>query len=58
MQTKKGNNVEITKEMLQKQMEIIKNNTDGFVQGYAQALGFVNQVLEQKDEKPVEQAKS
>ena len=40
--------MEITKEMLVKQMEVIKNNTDGFVQGYAQALGFVNQVLEQK----------
>ena len=51
--------MEITKEMLQKQMEIIKNSTDGFVQGYAQALGYVNQILEQKPpETPVEQAKS
>ena len=47
--------MEITKEMLQKQMEIIKNNTDGFVQGYAQALGYVVSVLEAKDEKPSEQ---
>jgi len=43
--------MEITKEMLQKQMEIIKNNTDGFVQGYAQALGFISQVIDQPEPK-------
>lgn len=50
--------MEITKELLQKQLETIKYNTDGFLQGYAQALGYVNQLLETKEpETKVEQDK-
>jgi hypothetical protein len=48
--------MQLTKEALQKQLEVIKNSTDGFLQGYAQALTWVNQTLE--TEKPVEQVKS
>ena len=49
--------MQITKEMMQKQLETVKSNTEGFLQGYAQALSFVVQVLETV-EKPVEQPES
>ena len=48
--------MQLTKEMAQKQLETIKANTEGFIQGYVQALSFAIQVAETKEtEKPVEQ---
>lgn len=50
--------MQVTKELLTKQLEQIKNGTDGFMQGYSQALGWVFQVIETKEpEKPVETPK-
>ena len=40
--------MEITKEFLQRKLEEVNGNLDGFKQGYAQALGFVLSVLETK----------
>ena len=41
--------MEITKELLQSQLDTLKKNQDGFLQGYVQALSWVASVLETKE---------
>ncbi len=53
----KGGKMELTKEIAQKQLEAVKGNMEGFVQGYAQALTFALQVIDTKESTPNEAPK-
>lgn len=45
-----GIQVQVTKEILNKQLATVQKQTEGFMQGYVQALSFVNGVLDAKEE--------
>lgn len=41
--------MKITKEALEKQLDVVKTNMDGYMQGYVSALSFVSHVLDTPD---------